>query len=170
MTSIANAHKKERRHQYYLSHRDEELAHSREYIAKNRTRLSALAREWRRRNKDSVNARRRERYATDSTRVLDEQKRHRDKVRARIFEIYGTECTCCHEKDKRFLSLGHIKNDGYLDRQKYNNNAHTMYAQAIKNPDLSRYDIQCFNCNMGARINGGICPHKTSSEGLRWTR
>lgn len=146
---------------YYLAHREKELSNNREYIKKNRARLSVLAREWTRRNKDRLNALQRERYAKDRTRWRNQQKRYDASLKRKLLEVYGDECACCHEKDKRFLSLGHVKNDGFLDRQKYNNMARAMYVQAIKNPDPTRYGIQCYNCNMGARLNGGLCPHKT---------
>ena len=65
------------------------------------------------------------------------------------------------------LTLGHNngsrKEDSARIGGKYNGGSHTkkLWELAIKEPNSERYRIECFNCNIGARINNGICPHKS---------
>lgn len=29
-----------------------------------------------------------------------------------------------------------------------------------REPDGFKIEVQCWNCNLGAAVNGGVCPHK----------
>jgi len=78
-------------------------------------------------------------------------------TREKILELYGHRCACCGETEPIFLTLDHINNDGSKERKM---GARTSYIQAIKNYDPTRYQILCYNCNMGRARNKGVCPHK----------
>lgn len=86
----------------------------------------------------------------------------RAKARARFFEIYGSRCGCCGQKETRFLTVGHRLNDGHNDRLEKGGQG-AVIQHAIKHPDFERYETQCFNCNMGAKNNRGVCPHNTQA-------
>lgn len=104
----------------------------------------------------------REYHKRTKLRGIEKRKARDADVRERLFQTYGRECVCCHEKEERFLTLGHLKNDGHVERKHLHQVA--IYKKAINHPDPQRYAIQCFNCNMGARCNHGICPHQESSQ------
>jgi len=94
----------------------------------------------------------------------DKAREQRRQNRKRFFEMYGGKCACCGLADIRFLTLGHVKNDGSADRR--GRRDHTqVYARAIKKCDPSRYEIQCFNCQGAAEKFNGICPHKLDRIG-----
>ncbi len=79
----------------------------------------------------------------------------------RCFDHYGRTCTCCNlEFDERFLTLDHIQNDGALHREEIGG---TLYKWAIDNEFPPILQTNCFNCNMGKSVNGGICPHQETA-------
>lgn len=91
-------------------------------------------------------------------------KRTRDKwkeLRKEIFDYYGWECVCCGEKMKEFLSLDHIKNDGYLDKNPNGDkkSGKELYLLVKKQGFPSKYQTMCMNCNWGKKLGNGICPH-----------
>lgn len=83
-------------------------------------------------------------------------------LRSRFFEIYGNECVCCHERNRHALTVGHPLNDGKQDRSENGGSVGVM-IRAIRRHDFTRYETQCFNCNLGASVNGGVCPHKNNT-------
>jgi hypothetical protein len=88
--------------------------------------------------------------------AAEKAKEQREIIRNEFFNIYGNICRCCGETNRRFLTLDHINNDGYLS-------PHRQYeiTKAIKFVDKTRYQTLCYNCNCGKRVNNGICPHKS---------
>lgn len=99
------------------------------------------------------------------------QKAHRDKLnalqrlRARqnrelVIAGYGSVCECCKESNQRFLTIDHIFNDGYRDKQSTYKNPGTLHTWLIKQGfPKDRFRLLCFNCNCGRQWNNGICPH-----------
>lgn len=76
------------------------------------------------------------------------------KLREKLFEVYGSKCACCGESHKDFLTLDHIKPIG----KSINRKAIMVYYLAIKEKDLSKYQILCFNCNCLKRnVNKRFC-------------
>lgn len=76
-----------------------------------------------------------------------------------IFEYYGYECACCGEKNPRFLTIDHVNNDGYKDRNLGSRIYSTIKREIIEGND-NRFQIYCYNCNCAKRLNKGVCPHK----------
>ena len=89
------------------------------------------------------------------------RKKHGRKVRAKVLSIYGKKCNCCDEKNIRFMTIDHVNNDGKEERERLNySGGRIFYAWLIKQPyQPDRYQTLCFNCNLGKRVNEGICPH-----------
>lgn len=89
-------------------------------------------------------------------------KNYRRKLKEVVYAFYGNKCVCCEETQPEFLTLDHINNDGYLDKTEngYKLTSATLWIKIIKNNFPSSYQILCFNCNIGKRINGGRCPHR----------
>jgi hypothetical protein len=82
-------------------------------------------------------------------------------LRTKLFEMYGSICVCCGEDCQIFLTLDHINGDGSKDRKGCGGTT-SVYKKAIAEyrPDL--YQILCYNCNCGKRLNKE-CPHKSMS-------
>ena len=78
-----------------------------------------------------------------------------------LFQIYGNKCACCGESNRIFLTLDHIKGDGNAERKALKNRQHGCVGKAIREPDKSKYQILCYNCNYGKQRNKGVCPHKS---------
>lgn len=79
-----------------------------------------------------------------------------------IYSHYGNICSCCGEQNLLFLSVDHINNDGYKDRQggKGSMSGGILYDKIIKENFPDTYQILCYNCNCGKARNNGICPHE----------
>lgn len=91
-----------------------------------------------------------------------ENARRRKTLRKRVFEHYGWKCICCGEDNDMFLLIDHKNNDGYprskTGKQKIS--MVEMYGKIIKDNFPDSFQILCYNCNFGKRINNGSCPHK----------
>lgn len=74
----------------------------------------------------------------------------RAQTRDYLFEILGRECACCGEKERIFLDIDHVFNDGWKNRRP------VAYTQVLKDPE--RYQILCRNCNWAKYL--GVCPHR----------
>jgi len=82
-----------------------------------------------------------------------------------VYKKYGGKCTCCNESNWRFLSLDHVKNDGFLHRK--TTTVRHLSEWAYKNNYPDTLQLLCFNCNLGRAMRGGkdkICPHKLLSN------
>lgn len=81
-----------------------------------------------------------------------------------ILQAYGgCKCVCCGEDDVRFLSFDHVFNDGAAERRKYKGKGNLSLWHDLRRrgfPDKHRYQVLCYNCNMGRAANGGVCPHE----------
>lgn len=91
-------------------------------------------------------------------------KRVREKwreIRKKVFDHYGWECVCCGETIKAFLSLDHIDNDGYLDKNPNGDkkSGKELYLLVIKQTFPKKYQTLCMNCNWGKKVTG-VCPHQ----------
>lgn len=79
-----------------------------------------------------------------------------------LLDHYGPCCACCKELNILLLTVDHINNDGNVDRRpngsRYTGRA--LYRKVINEGFPDKYQILCYNCNMGKFRMGGICPHK----------
>lgn len=83
----------------------------------------------------------------------------KEEIRSTVIAKYGGCCNCCGETHERFLTLDHVNNDGHLERRKGNYvNYKTIYFNGVN----ERFQVLCWNCNMGKAVNKGVCPHKTA--------
>lgn len=69
---------------------------------------------------------------------------------------YGGKCLCCGETTLKLLTLEHR-----LGRRRDPIKGSDQWAQlASAGYPKDRYEVLCFNCNLGKAINKGVCPHK----------
>ena len=135
---------------------------------------------WKQRNRDAVNARRRELYATDPEKHRARQRKYkssdakanvlaynrvwltkyRAELRSEMHAAYGGACACCGEKEPLFLQLDHVFNDGHIDRKQHKTSAKLLAKLKNKGWPKDRYQLLCANCNHGKAMNGGVCPHQ----------
>lgn len=90
----------------------------------------------------------------------------RTRWKAKIYRHYGNQCACCGELEEKFLSIDHINNDGFKQRQYVNGkrnswSSYRVYCHILRNNYPTDLQLLCMNCNYGKKQNGGKCPHKT---------
>lgn len=85
----------------------------------------------------------------------------RQRTRRRFIEKYGGKCACCGETNEGFLSLDHVNSDGHIERKRNTRSYNQALLSILENlPPDPRYQILCYNCNMGRQFHGdGVCPH-----------
>lgn len=78
-----------------------------------------------------------------------------------VLDHYGRYCACCKESTEFFLSVDHVNNDGYLDKDSNGRrvNGGRLYRKIVVADYPETYQILCMNCNYGKMMNNGICPH-----------
>lgn len=101
-------------------------------------------------------------YQDSTTQVKD--KVRRDGNRKAVLEHYGQECVCCREIELCFLAIDHIDGKGSTHRKEINKHGSGFFKWLVDNDFPEGFRVLCHNCNMGAYLNGGICPHKTRTE------
>jgi hypothetical protein len=82
------------------------------------------------------------------------------RIKQEVVAAYGGRCRCCGESDPRFLTIGHVNGGGAAHRKEIG----TEMCKWLRKNNFPQgdFELQCFNCNCGAHINKGICPHKES--------
>jgi hypothetical protein len=102
--------------------------------------------------------------------ILKYRREHRDEIKASlarrgqvlkklVTEKYGDKnggCICCGVTELCFLSIDHIKDDGYKDRQE---NKGKLYWRLVKENFPKDFQTLCHNCQWGKRMHKGFCPH-----------
>lgn len=85
----------------------------------------------------------------------------RSMEKTEVMSHFGGNCACCGEARLDQLSIGHPNEDGRKHRDAWGSGGN-MYSNLILHEFITEYElrIECFNCNCGASVNGGICPHK----------
>ena len=88
------------------------------------------------------------------------------KIKLEVFAHYSNndiKCNCCGEKEIKFLTIDHINSKGLQHRKQIRKYGSEFYVWLKKNNYPKGYQVLCFNCNCGKRINHGICPHKETN-------
>lgn len=85
-------------------------------------------------------------------------KRQREDAKRQVFEYYGNVCACCGESCLLFLTVEHIDGGGRKHRKTMG--AQTIYVWLVNSGFPGGFEILCYNCNCGKRVNGGVCPHQ----------
>jgi hypothetical protein len=88
------------------------------------------------------------------------------KVKQDVLDMFGGKCACCGETEPGFLSIDHVFNDGAEERRNGRGGGYVIGRRIInKALDKIRYQLLCYNCNMGKQFSGkGICPHQLKKE------
>jgi len=90
------------------------------------------------------------------------------RLKSQVYRAYGNKCQCCGEMNEDFFTLDHVNGDGARHRieicGKNSANPLLMYRWIIRNGYPSTIRLYCYNCNIGAYRNSGICPHREAEE------
>ena len=81
-----------------------------------------------------------------------------------VIKHLGNACTCCGENKSEFLTLSHINDDGAEDRKLRGGTTgiyNYLYLLIHDKKEIlkNKYEIKCYNCNLGAATNNKTCPH-----------
>lgn len=87
----------------------------------------------------------------------------RARERDEALAVYGRSCYCCGESQPTFLSLDHIDGKGTEHRRAMGSRMSAVtWAKRHGWPPIFR--TACHNCNQGAFLNGGTCPHQREAN------
>lgn len=76
-----------------------------------------------------------------------------------VYAAYGNRCKCCGEANVGFFTIDHVFNDGKEHRREVGSGEQFyLWLWRNKFPE-GRFQLLCWNCNMGRANNGGVCPH-----------
>lgn len=152
--------------------KDAVRSYMKEWRTKNREQYNAYQREWRRKNRLMLSEREKKRRRLGIAAMtkeelkafrlaeLEKTKRLHTALKEVVFAHYGWKCACCGERERLFLSIDHVNNDGHLDRAGKRRSSARLYRK-IKNQGFpASYQVLCMNCNFGKRMNNGVCPHQ----------
>lgn len=91
----------------------------------------------------------------------DKSKRLAAKLKDEVFNAYGGwVCACCGEKEKSFLTMDHMQNNGSQLRKEGVHGHSTQFYRWLKKSGYPEdFQVLCMNCQFGKRMNNGICPH-----------
>jgi hypothetical protein len=81
--------------------------------------------------------------------------------RARVFEAYGgAACRCCGEREAEFLTIDHVRGDGWEHRKTVPTSM--LLSWLIREGFPEDFQVLCMNCNFakGRRGGSGVCPHE----------
>ncbi len=95
-------------------------------------------------------------------RVHDYMKRLKDEAYSKYG---GYRCACCGETLEAFLCLHHINNDGHEHRKHVPPSRLYKWLKDNSYPQIMQ--VLCYNCNIGMKVNKGICPHLKAAYGLK---
>jgi hypothetical protein len=81
-------------------------------------------------------------------RSRESNKMIRRNIRSEVLKILGGKCARCGIKDPRVLQVDHIEGNGHKDMMnKWKNRRYDFFKHIIKNPDFTKYQLLCANCN-----------------------
>ena len=142
----------------------------RKYYEKNKERIKAWKKEWKKANIEKVRGYNRKWWINNQEKVKkwkkenlekinEGAKKRRFKLKVNILSYYSNNdirCNCCGEKEIQFLSIDHINGGGFKHKKEIGGN---LYNWLIQNNYPGGFQVLCMNCNFGKAICK-ICPHK----------
>jgi hypothetical protein len=145
-----------------------------EWGIRNKEKRNRYFREWRAKEGERYKKQQRDRWHARLDAMSKEERliynaKQAKSVRERnmimkniVYDAYGGyKCACCGETEPLFLSIDHVNNDGAEHRRKLGIKGGTeIYRWLIKNDFPDGFQVLCYNCQQGKRLNNGVCPHQ----------
>jgi predicted restriction endonuclease len=151
---------KQKRHKYYVKHRDIILSQCKEYA---KTHKKPRHREVYNKNFYRTHKKYFEEYYLEHKTEHDlYSKAYTFLIRKKVLNHYGHRCACCGERRYEFLSIDHINGGGNKHRKEIGNGK--IYLWLIKNSYPEGFQVLCCNCNQ-AKGHYGYCPHEKDLQG-----
>ena len=94
--------------------------------------------------------------------TAEARRQYHGQIRLQALRAIGDKCVACGYLDERALQIDHIKGGGSADRKKYKGTSY--YYFILNNPDLSKYQVLCANCNVIKRCGQEECRKPTSGN------
>ena len=152
--------KKEKNKIYYQKNRQKMLDKQKLYFINNKEKVKKQVKKYQEKNKEVLKSKRKIKYNKNPEIYKEREKVYRSKIKMLVYNHYGSFCKCCGENNVKFLSIDHVNNDGNKERKTKGGSTNYLYNKIINQDFPNRYQILCFNCNLGKARNNGICPHK----------
>jgi hypothetical protein len=127
--------------------------------------LGTKRQRWREMHRERDRLNQRNWLQRNRSRILEQRRLRTLKLKLKVFAHYGTACQCCGQTGEAFLTIDHVNNGGDKHRRELfgtNTGGSAFYRWLVKQNYPKEYQLLCWNCNCGRRINGGICPHRES--------
>jgi transcription elongation factor Elf1 len=141
--------------EYRLRHVEHIREKNREWQKRNPDRAKAAQRNYRMKHPGKAAERTSDWRQNNREWALRAQRECNRKLKDMAYAAYGGyRCACCGETEEVFLSIDHVKNDGWV-------RCRQIYKWLAKNSWPDGFQILCMNCNFGKYRNGGTCPHQT---------
>jgi len=152
---------------YREKHKEHIAAYLTKYRKENREHLLAVMADWREKNKEYLTS---PEYRDAK---CDRARQEYLALRTAVYDMYGRKkeghehgvCSCpgCDADLMQFGTLSHIDGNGKRHRELTKRSPIKILKEALAVYDPTRFAAECFNCNLAAARNGGICPHKTEN-------
>ena len=145
-------------------HAEKRRAHGKAYYQRNRAKLLAANREYRKRKPEIVRKAQRRWEEAHPEYRNEFAGKIRERNRLEAFAAYGGfRCACCGETEPMFLTLDHINNDGAEHRRLVGGKGGSSFFAWLRQKKFPPgFQVLCRNCNWGKHANGGVCPHQKS--------
>jgi len=91
------------------------------------------------------------------------QRRYRRRVKLAVFNHYGNndpKCVVCNEGNIDMLTIEHINDNGQEERKKTGTGSNFYTWLKVNGFPNNGYEIKCFSCNLGRRIDKTIQSQK----------
>ena len=145
-----------------------QTASHRAWVAANPGRAKSSQKEWRDRNRDYLNTKRRETRRSDIDSWRERDRDRRAAIRREVLAAYGGKCACCGETHPEFLAIDHINNDGADHRKEVKSQEICRWLKRNGFPKEG-FQLLCHNCNL-AKAHYGGCPHQGPVSGISTKR
>lgn len=118
---------------------------------------------WYQDNKEHNKIKSREWYQNNKERGKEINLKSNRKIKFLVLQRYSSKipkCKCCKEKEKSFLTIDHINNDGAKHRREIKRGGGVSFYYWLKLNNFPKgYQVLCFNCNHAKSLYGK-CPHQ----------
>ena len=126
------------------------------------------SREYYEQNKDRIKARSAAYQREHLAEVVAYHRDYRKRQRIEAIAVYGGACDCCGETEPAFLTIHHVDGGGNAHRKEVcgaaRRGGQRFYAWLKRQGWPAGFAVRCWNCNSGAEINGGVCPHEEAGQ------
>jgi len=148
-------------------------AYQAEYYQKNTKHIAVQHAEYREKNKKHIAAYREKNKERIATTISVCMKRRMLTLRTQFYDMYGLKkeghehgvCSClgCGTDLVDFGTISHIDGSGAQHREFTNGSALKIIKEALAIYNPARFAAECYNCNLAAAKNDGVCPHKSKT-------